>query len=53
MHVGVEVSEEGDFSVKLSQKKFAKNLKPLPTCPELWAARRRVLSPEAMELRQS
>ena len=50
--VGAEVSQEGEFSVKLTQEEFAKSSEPLPTTPELWAARRRALSPESAKLRQ-
>ena len=45
-------SQEGDFSVKLPQDEFTKNLKPLMSSPGLGAARQRAASPEATELRQ-
>ena len=52
VQVGMELSQESDFSAELTPTEFTKNPKPLPTSPELRAARRRPLSPEAIELRR-
>ena len=41
-----------DFSVQTTQEDFRKNLRRLPTSPELRAARQQPLSPEAVKLRQ-
>ena len=51
-HVGMELAQEGDFLVKLTQEEFATNLKPLPTSPEPPAARQQPLCPEDIESRQ-
>ena len=40
VHAGVELSPEGDFSVKSTRGKFTKHLQPLPAPPGLWAARK-------------
>ena len=40
--VGMEVSQGGDFAVKLTQKEFASNLKPLLTAPDLRTYRQRI-----------
>ena len=49
---GAGLSEENDFSKKLNQEAFAKNLKPLHASPELWASRQRPLPPYGIKLRQ-
>ena len=40
------------FSVALAQEMCPKNWSSLPTSPELWAARRQQLSPDAIKMRQ-
>ena len=52
VRVGVELNQEANFSVTLTQEEFAKNLQPVGTSPELWAARQKLLSPEDVKLRQ-
>ena len=52
-HVGMELVLESDFPATLAQDEFARNLKPLPTSPQLWAARQKTLSIEDIKLRQS
>ena len=52
VRVGVEMSQEGDFSVKLPQEEFTKNLKPLLTSRGLSAARQQTSSRGAIKLRQ-
>ena len=52
VHVGVGISPEDDFAVKLIQEEFTQNPKPLGTSPGRWAARQRTLSPEAIKSRQ-
>ena len=51
-HVGVEEPQENDFSVKLNQEEFAKNLNPLITSTGQRAARQRTLSPGDIQLRK-
>ena len=51
-HVGMTVSQEQDFSVKSTQEKFTKSLKPIPISPALLASRRRSLSSDEIKLRQ-
>ena len=51
-HVGVEVSQENDFSFQLAEEEFTKNLKPLITPPGFRAARQRTLSPGDIKLRR-
>lgn len=48
---GVEVSQEDDFTVKLPQEEFAKNLKPLISSPTLWVSRWWIASPAVIKLR--
>ena len=50
--MGMELARESDFSVTLTQADFAKNLKLLPTPPELWAGRKETLSMDYIKLRQ-
>ena len=50
--VGMESSQEGNFSVKLTQEEFTTNLKPLLTSPGIWAARQQKSLPEGAKLRQ-
>ena len=52
LHVGVTLKQDANFPVTLTQADFAKNLQPLRTSPELWAARQKLLSPENVKLRQ-
>ena len=52
VHVGMEAPRGNDFSVKVNQEEFAKNLKPIPTSLGLRAARQRTLPLEASKLRQ-
>ena len=52
VHVGMELSQDNSLSVTLAQKEFAEKLQPLGTSPQLWAARRKLLSPEDVKLRQ-
>ena len=51
-HVGVGLNQEVIFPVTLTQADVTKNLQPLGTSPELWAARQELLSPEDVKLRQ-
>ena len=48
----MKVALEKDFSVTSTQADFAKNMKLLPTPPELWAGRKTPLSVEYIKLRQ-
>ena len=43
VHVGLELPQEADFSIELTQAEFATQLQPLETCPALWKARQRPL----------
>ena len=52
VHVRMELSQDSSFSIALTQKDFAEKLQPLGTSPQLWAARRKLLSPEDVKLRQ-
>ena len=52
MHVGVELARERDFSAPLKQDEFATNSQPLPTSPQLWAARQKTLSSDDVKLRR-
>ena len=52
VRVGIELVQDSNFSVILTQGYFAKNLQPLGTSPELWAARQKLLSPEDVKMRQ-
>ena len=51
-HVRMEVAQESDSSVTLTQDEFAQNLKPLPTCTQFRAARPKTLSIGDIKLRQ-
>ena len=51
-HVGMELSQEANFSVTLTQEEFTMNLQPVGTSPELWAARQKLLPPEDAKVRQ-
>ena len=51
-HVGMVLPRGDDFSVQTTQEDFRKNVRRLPTSPELRAARQQPLSPEAVKLRQ-
>ena len=44
VRVGAELSEENDFSAKLTQEDIAKGSEPIPTSPEPWVPRQRPLS---------
>ena len=39
VHVGMELAQGSDFSVTLTRAVFPKNVKLVPTSPELWAGR--------------
>ena len=52
MPVGMEVPQENDYSVKLTQEEFAKSLEPIPTSPGLWDSRQRPLSCGEIKLRR-
>ena len=52
VHVGVELVHDNDLSVTPTRDEFTQNLRPLPTTPQLWAARQKTLSLEDMKLRQ-
>ena len=52
MHVGMELSQQPDFSVTLTQKEFTCRLQPLETSPALWKRRQGPLSDEEKLLRQ-
>ena len=52
MHVGMALAQGHTFPVALTQGGFTKNPQPLPTTPELRAARQQLLSPEGIHLRQ-
>ena len=49
-HVGMERAQREDFSASLTREDFTKNLKFLPTSPELRAGRREPLSLEPLSL---
>ena len=51
VNVGREWVQTSDFSATLTHDAFARNPKPLPTSPQLRAARRKTLSILAMKLR--
>ena len=50
--VGMELPQEKDFSVKLTQEEFTKGLKPTPSPPGFWDFRRRRLSSDEIKLRR-
>ena len=52
VHGGMESAQDSDFSITLRQGEFAKNLQPLPTTPQLWAARQQLSSSNEIKLRQ-
>ena len=52
VHVGAELLQDNDSLVKLAHEEFAQNPQPLPTSSGLWAARRKILSPEDIKLRR-
>ena len=52
VHVGMELMQDASFSATLTQGGFTKDLQPLGTSPQLWAARQKQLSPEDTGLRQ-
>ena len=52
LHVGMELSQENDFPIKLTQEKFIKGSKPIATSPGLRAARQRPIPSEEIKLRQ-
>ena len=52
VHGGMEPSQDNSFSVTLTQKDSTEKLKPLGTSPQMWGARRKLLSPEDVKLRQ-
>ena len=52
VHVGMELVQDDDLSVTLTQCEFAQSLEPLPTISQLWAARQKPLSLEDMKLRR-
>ena len=43
-NVGMELAQESDHSAALTQDESAQNLKPLPSTPQLWAARQKTSS---------
>ena len=43
VHVGAELYQKSDFTVRLTQDELASNLEPLLASPELWAARQQLL----------
>ena len=47
-HAGMAVSPANDYSARLTQADFSSKLVPLGTARALWAARRQLLSPEAV-----
>ena len=49
---GMELSQEGDFSVELTQAELPIDLRPPPSSLGLWDARRKTLSLRDIELRQ-
>ena len=51
MHVGMEVAQVKDFPATSTQEDFTKNLKLLPTSPELRAGRKNPLSMDYIKLR--
>ena len=51
-HVGMELVWDSTFSAALTQGDSTKNLQPLGTSPQLWAARQKLLSPDDVKLRQ-
>ena len=52
VHVGMELAQEKDSSVTLTQEDFTRNLTPLPTRPALWAGRKKPLATDYIKLRQ-
>ena len=50
--MGIEVSKANDVPARLAQDEFTKGLDPIPTTPELWAARRRPLPTEEIKVCQ-
>ena len=52
LHVGMELVQDGDFSVTPTQDEFAKNLRPLPSSPRLREGRRKTLPFEDVNLCQ-
>ena len=50
--MGMELAQETDFSATSTQGDFTKNLKLLPTSPELRAGRKNPLSKDYSKLRQ-
>ena len=52
MRVGIKLVQKNAFSATLTQDDFAKNLRPLPTSPQLRAARQKMLALEDVKLRQ-
>ena len=52
VHAGMELGQEKDFSATSTHADFTKNLKLLPTSPELWAGRKEPLSMGYIKLRQ-
>ena len=48
----MELARESDFPATLTQDEFAKSLQPIPTFPQLQAARRKILSIGDIKLRQ-
>ena len=51
MHVGMDLVQDSDVSLTLTQGALAKHLQPLPTTPKLWAARQQLLSLGDIKLR--
>ena len=52
VRVGVEPAHVKDFSVTFTKKNFTRNLKPLPTSPELRGGRKEPLLFDGIKLRQ-
>ena len=51
-HVGMELPQGKDYSVRLPQTEFSARLASLEANPALWAAIQQILSPEDVFLRQ-
>ena len=52
VHASMELLQEIDFAVQVTQEESASNVKPLFASRGLWAARQRLLPPENIKLRQ-
>ena len=52
VRVSADLAQDDDFSATLTQDESTQSLKPLPTTPQLWAARQKTLPREDIKLRQ-